>query len=187
MKIIMLFMRIWELQEDEFELTSFPYLNLGSLEFRGNSGVAYENAYQSWFGRIMYNYANKYYFQTNIRYDASSRFHPDYRWGSFPSFSAGWAISKEPFLENFSELSFLKLRASWGALGNERIGNYPYQATIAFSNALFYMGDEVVSAQGAAQTQYAIEDISWEKTESTNFGFDSYLLDNHLQLLLITL
>jgi TonB-linked SusC/RagA family outer membrane protein len=166
---------------NEFELTSFPYLNLGSLEYRDNSGEAYENAYQSWFGRIMYNYANKYLFQSNIRFDGSSRFHSDYRWGSFPSFSAGWIITEESFMKNISTLSFLKLRASWGALGNERIGNYPYQATIAFSNALFYAGNEVVSAQGAAQQKYAINDISWEKTESTNFGIDSYWFNNHFR------
>jgi TonB-linked SusC/RagA family outer membrane protein len=167
---------------DEYILTSFPYLDLGPLEFRGNTGNAYENAYQSLFGRVLYNYSNKYFLQANIRFDASSRFHSDYRWGSFPSFSAGWVISEEPFMENVSELSFLKLRASWGALGNERIGNYPYQATMVFSNALFYRGDEIVSAQGAAQSDYAIRDISWEKTESANLGIDAYFFDNHLRL-----
>jgi len=166
---------------DEFELTSFPYLNLGSLEYRDNAGVAYENAYQSYFGRIMYNYANKYFLQTNIRLDGSSRFAKDYRWGIFPSFSAGWVISEESFMDNVPGVTYLKLRGSWGALGNERIGNYPYQATFAFTNALFYRGSNIVSAQGAAQQQYAIESISWEKTESTNFGFDASLFDNHFR------
>lgn len=166
---------------DQYELTSFPYLNLGPLEFRDNSGSAWENAYRSWFGRIMYNYKSKYFLQGNIRYDASSRFHKDYRWGSFPSFSAGWVISEESFLQDVSWLSFLKLRGSWGALGNERIGNYPYQATIAFSNALFFQGTNVVSAQTAAQTQYVIQDISWETTESTDLGVDAGFFDNRLR------
>lgn len=166
---------------DQFQLSSFPYLNLGPLEYRDNSGVAYENAYRSFFGRILYDYSDRYFLQANVRMDGSSRFHSDYRWGSFPSFSAGWVISEEPFWQGINAFSFLKLRGSWGSLGNERIGNYPYQATIAFNNALFYQGGNVVSAQTAAQIQYAIQDISWEKTQSTNFGIDAYLLDDRLR------
>ncbi len=166
---------------DQYLLNSYPYLNLGPLEFRDNSGKAYENAYRSYFGRMMYNYKNKYYLQGNIRYDGSSRFHKDYRWGAFPSFSVGWIISEEDFLAGLDNLSFLKLRASWGSLGNERIGNYPYQSTIAFSDALFYEGSDVVSAQTAAQIKYAISDISWETTESFDFGVDANFFDNRLR------
>lgn len=166
---------------DKYELTSYPYLNIGPLEFRDNSGSAWENAYRSWFGRVMYNFKNRYYLQGNVRFDASSRFHPDYRWGSFPSFSAGWVISEESFMKEIDFISFLKLRASWGTLGNERIGNYPYQSTIAFSNALFFQGANVISAQTAAQTKYAIEDISWETTVSTDLGIDASFLDNRLR------
>ncbi len=166
---------------DQYSLTSFPYLNLGPLEFRDNYGSAYENAYRSYFGRVMYNYQNKYFLQGNIRYDGSSRFHKDYRWGSFPSFSAGWVISEESFMQNVNGVSFLKLRGSWGRLGNERIGNYPYQATIAFNNALFYEGNNIVSAQTAAQTRYAIKDISWETTESFDIGIDVGVLNNRLR------
>ena len=166
---------------DKYELTTFPYLNLGPLEFRDNSGSAYENAYRSYFGRVMYNYQNKYFLQGNIRYDGSSRFHKDYRWGSFPSFSAGWVLSEESFMKNIPALSFLKLRGSWGKLGNERIGNYPYQATIAFTNALFFQGSNVASAQTAAQTKYVIQNISWETTESIDFGVDVGFLKNRLR------
>ncbi|WP_319268497.1 TonB-dependent receptor [uncultured Draconibacterium sp.] len=168
---------------DKYLLTSFPYLNLGPLELRDNSGNAYENAYRSYIGRIMYNYNNRYFLQANVRHDGSSRFHEDYRWGTFPSVSGGWIISEENFMDGSkSVLSFLKLRASWGQLGNERIGNYPYQATISFNDALFYQGNEVVSQQTAAQTQYAIRDISWETTESTDIGFDAYLFDSRFRL-----
>ena len=165
---------------DQYLLDNFPYLNIGPLEFRDNSGSAVENAYRSWFGRISYNYRGKYFVQGNVRFDASSRFHPDYRWGSFPSFSAGWVISEETFIPDNSILSFLKLRGSWGRLGNERIGNYPYQSTIGFSNALLYQGSNVVSAQSAAQWQYAIQDISWETTESYNIGIDANFFDYRL-------
>lgn len=166
---------------DKFELTNFPYLNLGPLEFRDNSGSAWENAYSSYFGRVMYNYKNKYFVQGNIRYDGSSRFHKDYRWGAFPSFSLGWVLSEENFMQNFTALSFLKLRGSWGSLGNERIGNYPYQATIAFTNALFFQGSNVVAAQTAAQTKYVIQDISWETTESIDLGVDINFFNNKLK------
>ena len=168
----------------QYTLTSYPYLNIGPLEFRDNSGTAYENAYRSWFGRIMYNYKDKYLIQGNIRYDASSRFASAYRWGSFPSVSAGWVLSEESFLRNNpSSLSFLKLRASWGALGNERIGNYPYQSILTFeNNSLFYQGTNVVSAQAAAQFQYAIRDISWETTQSFDLGIDVNFFRDRLRL-----
>lgn len=168
---------------DQYELTNYPYLDLGPLSLRDNGGSAYETAYRSMFGRIMYSYANKYLLQANIRYDGSSRFHKDYRWGSFPSFSAGWVVSEESFMKDadLNWLSFAKLRASWGTLGNERIGNYPYQATIAFSNALFYQNGIAVSELTAAQQQYAIQNISWETTESLDLGMDLSFLDNRLR------
>jgi len=165
----------------KYELTDFPYLDLGPLELRGNNGSAWENAYRSYFGRVLYNFQNKYFLQGNIRYDGSSRFHEDYRWGAFPSFSGGWVMSEESFMKSVKALSYLKLRASWGTLGNERIGNYPYQATIAFSNALFFQSSNVVAAQTAAQTQYAIQDISWETTESIDFGIDANFFTNRLR------
>lgn len=164
-------------------LDGYPYLNIGPLELRDNSGDAYENAYSSYFGRLMYNYNNKYYLQANIRRDGSSRFYKDYRWANFPSFSGGWIVSEESFLKGFSALSFLKLRASWGTLGNERIGNYPYQAALNFeTNSLFYQGTSIVSAQSAAQWQYAIQDISWETTQSLDFGIDANFFNNKLRL-----
>ena len=166
---------------DKYELDSYPYLDLGPLELRDNNGKAWENAYRSFFGRALYSYKDTYLLQANIRHDGSSRFHSRYRWGTFPSFSAGWVISEEAFMKPLEKLSFLKLRLSWGALGNERIGNYPYQSTIGFSNVLFYQGSGIVSAQSAAQLKYAIENISWEKTESFDIGVDASFLDNRLR------
>jgi len=166
---------------DEYLLTAYPYLDMGPLTLRDNSGSATENAYRSYFGRIMYNYDNKYLLQANIRRDGSSRFYKDCRWGTFPSFSAGWVLSEEPFLKDNAAISYLKLRASWGTLGNERIGNYPYQANLSFLNALFYQGTTVVSEQSAAQIQYAIQNISWETTESYNLGVDANFLNNKLR------
>lgn len=165
----------------QFELSSFPYLNLGPLELRDNSGSAFENAYHSFFGRILYDYKNKYLFQGNIRFDGSSRFHQNYRWGTFPSVSVGWVISEESFLKDNPVLSYLKLRGSLGSLGNEQIGYYPYQSTIAFANSLFYQGTNIVSSQTAAQIKYVIEDISWETTATFDIGADAIFFDNRLR------
>lgn len=166
---------------DHYALQAFPYLSLGNENYQTNSGSAYQNAYRSWFGRLMYNYKNKYYFQANARYDGSSRFAKDYRWGFFPSFSAGWTISEETFMKNIDWLSSLKLRTSYGTLGNERIGNYPYQSTIGFENTLLYLGGNVTSSQAAGVYKYAIYDISWETTESYNIGLDASFLNNQLR------
>lgn len=168
---------------DQYELDGFPYLDIGPLSLRDNAGNASEVSYRSWFGRVIYNYDNRYLLQANIRYDGSSRFHKDYRWGTFPSFSAGWVLSEESFLKkaNIDWLSFLKVRASWGTLGNERIGNYPYQAAIAFSNVLFYQNGQPLSQLSAAQQVYAIKNISWEKTESYDLGLDAQFFKNRLR------
>ncbi len=166
---------------DQYDLKYYPYLDAGPKTYLDNSGNAYENAYRSYFGRLMYNYDQKYYLQANIRYDGSSRFQKDYRWGAFPSFSAGWVMSQENFLKDVSSLSFLKLRASWGQLGNERIGNYPYQATLAFNSPVLYQGGVVTSVQGVSAYQYVIPDISWETTESYNIGLDAQFFRNHLR------
>lgn len=167
---------------DYFELMDFPYLDLAPTDYQKANGSAYETSYRSYFGRVMYDYANKYFLQANIRYDGSSRFHPDHRWGAFPSISAGWAVSEESFLKDVDFLSYLKVRASWGQLGNERIGYYPYQSSINFSNALFYMGGQVVSGTTAAQVNYAIQDITWEVTETKNIGLDAQFFKNRLNV-----
>jgi len=168
---------------EQLELSTFPYLNLANNNYLTVGGDADENAYRSLFGRIIYDYNQKYLFQANIRYDGSSRFAEEYRWGSFPSFSGGWVVTKESFMEDVPALSYLKLRGSWGRLGNERIGNYLYQANITYGNNLFYQGTTLVSSTTAAQQYYAIKDITWETTESFDFGFDAYFFNNRLRLI----
>ena len=165
-----------------FLITEFPYLDLGAEDLRDNSGSASESALRSYFGRINYNYKNKYYLQANARYDGSSRFHKDSRWAFFPSFSAGWIISEEKFMKNISFMSYLKLRGSWGQVGNERIGDYPYQAAITHNDALFWQNGEIVSSKTGAQTIYAIRDITWETTESYDIGVDMMFFNERLKL-----
>lgn len=169
---------------DQFLLSEFPYLDRAPLDYMQNAGNAYENAYNSYFGRVIYDYDNKYLLQANIRYDGSSRFHRDYRWANFPSVSVGWVATEEKFIKdlNLNAVSFFKLRGSWGALGNERIGNYPYQSIMNFSNALFVEDGNIVSRITAAQQSYNIRNITWETTESWNLGFDVRFLQNRLSL-----
>jgi TonB-linked SusC/RagA family outer membrane protein len=166
-----------------FTLKNYPYLDLGPLDFRDNSGNAEEYASRSYFGRIIYSYMNKYLLQANARYDGSSRFHRDYRYGLFPSVSVGWVVSEEPFMKDIAPISFLKIRASYGSLGNERIGSYyPYLSTINFNNSLFYNGKDVIAHQNAYLSGLAVKDITWETTKSYDFGFDANFFANKLQV-----
>lgn len=153
---------------DHFELTQYPYLDRGSSDYQFNNGNAKHTAYRSTFGRIMYNYNNRYLLQANLRSDSSSRFDKKHRIGYFPSISGGWVISEEPFFKDLhiKPLSFLKFRASYGLLGNDRVGEYPYLPLLAYSDQLFYEGNNVTSYLTAAQWQYAIRNISWETTKN---------------------
>lgn len=170
---------------DKMELSDYPYLDRGNSNYWGASGSASEYGYRSYFGRINYDYAGRYLFQANVRMDQSSRFHKDYRLGVFPSFSAGWVISEESFIKKLDQniLSFLKLRGSWGSLGNERIGNYAYQSIMTFNNVLFTdLEKGAVTTSTASQKGYNIRDITWETTETWNVGFDLEMFRNRLTL-----
>ena len=166
---------------DNFDLVGYPYLDRAPEDYTSVSGSASEIAYLSVFGRLMYDYKHKYLFQANIRSDASSRFHKDYRWGTFPSVSGGWVITEEPWM-SFSKryLSFLKFRASYGTLGNERIGTYPYQAIMEFGSVLMDSASGVTSLMTAAQNAYNINDITWETTKTWDFGLDMTFFKNRL-------
>ena len=166
------------------DFSEFPYLDRANMNSITVGGNAYQNAYRSVFGRVMYNYRNTYYVQLNARGDASSRFHPDHRWGFFPSASLAWVMSNEKWMQGISDvLSYLKLRASYGSLGNERIGNYPYQTYINFYNAIMAGANgKPTSVITAAQTAYAYPDITWETTSSLDFGLDATFFNNRLDL-----
>lgn len=170
---------------DQYDLVNYPYLNIGPEDYKDNSGTGTRYTSNSIFGRILYSYDNRYLFQFNLRHDGSSRFAKKYRWGTFPSVSAGWVITGEKFMENVSNdvLSFAKLRASWGKLGNERIGDsyFPYMSLMTFGNAYFYQNGDVVSNKTAAIRTLAVEDISWETTTSTDIGVDLTFFSNRLR------
>ena len=141
-----------------------------------NGGRAYEWAIQSYFGRVNYDYLGKYLFEASFRYDGTSRLAKGNRWGVFPSFSAGWRVSEEEFMKKYGWLSNLKLRGSWGQLGNQNIGNYPYQSVL---DAVRYnFGGNVV--QGLWQKGIANNDIMWETTTAIDAGLDFAFINNKI-------
>lgn len=147
-----------------------------------SSTNVYELARNSFFGRLMYNYASRYYLQGNIRCDGTSRFAPAYRWGTFLSASAGWQFSEEPFFAPLrSVVNQGKLRVSYGELGNERIGGYyPYQSMLSVSHPVAYVGDAASSVTGYAQGSAVVPDLTWESTSTIDAGLDLSLLDGRL-------
>ena len=138
-------------------------------------GSASDYSSRSFFGRVNYVIANKYLFEANLRYDGSSRFASDTRWGVFPSFSAGWRIDQEGFMQGRG-FDMLKLRASWGKLGNNSIGNYDYQSTYDARNYSF----NNVLTNGLAIGAHANNALRWETTTSTDLGLDIGVLNNRL-------
>ena len=169
---------------DQMELAGYPYLNLANKNYLSVGGNASDNAYQSVFGRITYDYKGRYLLQVNARYDRSSRFAKEYRGGFFPSASLGWVITEEPWMKGVTGgnvLNFAKLRVSYGTLGNERIGNYPYQSLIAFGSVPMYDSPtSIASVMTAAQSAYAINNITWETTKTWDVGVDLTMFHNRL-------
>lgn len=155
---------------------SLTELNAGSSGAIVN-GTTSTSRLLSYFGRLNYSFAGKYFAEANVRYDGSSRFAPGNRWGFFPSFSAGWLISEENFLKNAGFVDNLKLRASWGRLGNQQIALFSYLDAIALGNN-YDFNNTVVS--GAAINQLSDPAISWESTTMTNIGIDLGLFKNRL-------
>jgi TonB-linked SusC/RagA family outer membrane protein len=136
----------------------------------------------SYFGRVNYSLLDKYLFEVNLRADASSRFKDGNRWGVFPGFSAGWRLSDEKFIQNMGVFSNLKLRASWGQLGNQNIAGYwPYLTVINQSNNLSYNFNGSF-APGAAVTALVDENITWETTTSLDVGIDIGLLEDRINI-----
>lgn len=149
-----------------------PVIDAGSNANWSNGGKQEEWAIQSVFGRLNYNFKERYLFEANMRYDGTSRISSENRWGIFPSFSAGWRLTEEDFIKNLNLtwLNNAKLRASWGQLGNQNIGLYPYQAMIeSVSN---YPFDKKTETVGYQQKAYANRDIKWETTTITDVGVD---------------
>ena len=167
---------------DKFPNNSLYELNSGASGNMQNSGSGSEWGLRSYFGRINYDFSGKYLFEANARYDGTSRFPSSGRWGLFPSLSAGWRVSEESFIKNnISWINNLKLRASWGKLGNQNISNYPYQNVLSLGQN-YTFGGTLVS--GIALTTLSNADITWEKTQVNNIGLDLSMLNDQLSMTL---
>ncbi|MFV0506696.1 MAG: SusC/RagA family TonB-linked outer membrane protein [Bacteroidales bacterium] len=156
-----------------------PALNLGSASSAKNDYGGNEWGIVSGFGRFNYDYDGKYLFEANLRADASSRFSESQRWGYFPSVSGGWRISEENFMQNASFISNLKLRASYGEVGNQNgLGYYDHIPVYTVSDALipFPAGNE----QQIYNPKLPSQNRTWETISTTNFGIDVGLFDNRL-------
>ena len=158
------------------------YLNNGLGTSATSGGGANSWAMMSGYGRINYDFDQKYLLEVNGRYDGSSRFTESNRWGFFPSASAGWVISQENFMAKTKNVvDLLKLRVSYGLLGNQDIGNYPYTATVN-NGYSYYLGDAKGLADGVAQIALSNSDISWEKSKQFNVGVDASFFKDKLTL-----
>jgi TonB-dependent starch-binding outer membrane protein SusC len=164
---------------DNFPNNLLYELNAGSSSNMQNSGSAGEWGLRSYFGRINYSFNDRYLLEVNGRYDGTSRFPTDGRWGFFPSVSAGWKVSEENFLRDVQWIENLKVRASWGQLGNQNIGNYPYQNVINLGQNYTFGGN---LTSGAALTTLSNANISWETTTVTDLGLDLNLFNGKLNM-----
>lgn len=142
-----------------------------------NDGSASESARQNFFGRGSYEYANKYLLSFNFRYDGSPIFPEETRWGFFPGVSAGWVVSEESFMENSSVINNLKIRASWGQLGNDRVDPFQYIGAFGYSTGWVVDGTDV---RGIEATTTPNPNITWEVTTTTDIGLELGLLQNRL-------
>ena len=153
---------------------------LSQISVSGSPSTA--GALASFFGRVNYSLRDTYLFSATVRADGSSNFARGHRWGIFPSASAGWVISSEPWMaETRDWLSFLKVRASWGQNGNASISNFQYLSTIKLSSSAgYYFGNKASMSTGAVPGVLANPDVSWETSEQTNVGFDARFLGSRL-------
>lgn len=166
---------------------TFPNNNLyelsaGSSATANNGSSTEEWALMSFFGRINYSFKDRYLLEGNLRYDGSSRFASGNRWGLFPSVSAGWRITEENFWKNSSlneVVNNLKLRLSYGVLGNQNIGVYPYQQTYSLGHDA-PLGNTATLQSGVYMASYNNPDITWEKTSIADVGIDFALFNSAL-------
>lgn len=164
-------------RKDLPENNSLGEVNAGDVTTQETKGYKTEYALRSVFGRINYSYDNRYLFEANVRYDGTSRFPKNNRFGTFPSFSAAWRISEEKFFD-FDMVDNLKVRASWGKLGNQEIGNYAFLNTYVFNQD--YAFNNMLAPGISINETMANKSITWEKTTQVDIGVDADLWQGKL-------
>jgi len=159
-----------------------PTLNAANKISWTNTGSGgSEWAIMSYFARAAYNYDSKYLFTANMRMDGSSKLHPDHRWGAFPSLSAAWRISSEPFLSDVGWLNDLKIRGGWGQTGNQSgIGDYAYLQRYNINRIEWFVEGQENALPTISQANLRTSDLKWETTTQSNLGVDLTVLSNRL-------
>ena len=161
-------------------LTEPYYLHPQKAETRESESYEYKHALTSFIGRLNYDYDGKYLFSFVIRRDGSSRLTKDIRWGTFPSVSVGWRFDKEKFFPiDRNIVNLFKVRASYGELGNENIGEYAYQSVYRPGYMSYSFGNTVV--YGSSIEDYVNNQLAWEKKSTTNVGIDLAMFNNRLE------
>lgn len=163
----------------DFPTSALDQMNAGSLDKnrQSNGGSAFETSRQNYFGRVTYDYDRKYLAQFIFRYDGSPQFPKDKRWGSFPGISLGWRISEESFMDNLTMVDELKLRASYGQMGNDNVMPFQHIATFLFNNNYVVGNNDVTGLISGVPPN---PDITWEVAKTTNLGFDMSLFGGAL-------
>lgn len=151
---------------------------LSAGQIVGGTSTEFQNSLISYLGRFTYSYDDKYLFSASIRKDGSSRFGSNNKWGTFPSLSAGWRISSEPFMKSISQISDLKIRGSWGLVGNNKIGNYD---AIARTASTYYTLNGIL-VNSVNPVNYPNPDLGWEKTRQYNLGLELGLFNDRIRL-----
>ncbi|MFS4455949.1 SusC/RagA family TonB-linked outer membrane protein [Maribacter sp. 2304DJ31-5] len=159
--------------------TAIPSLFAGNVNNDSNNSFANESASRGWVGRINYGYKDKYLITAATRVDESFAFAEEFRTGIFPSISAAWVLSEEPFLVDSKAINFLKLRGSWGEVGNDAVNQFQYLSTFSFNGGTIVNGifNDGISSNGIPNPS-----ITWETVTSTNIGLDGNFLDNKFAL-----
>jgi TonB-linked SusC/RagA family outer membrane protein len=158
-----------------FFTNSIHELDAGDSETAKNGGYKGSNAQESYLGRLNYAFADKYLLQATIRTDGSSKFGAEKRWGVFPSFSLAWKIGDEAFLNNIEQINDLKLRFSWGLVGNSSIPDYAYGSALGNRSTVW--------GTGVLPQRISNPDVQWESTRETNIGFDLYMFANRIEFI----
>lgn len=165
--------------KQDFPSNDYTVLDLGGFANQLVGGFDADWAIQSFFSRAKYSYNDRYLFEATIRRDGSSRFPTGNKYATFPSAAVGWRISEESFMKSLTWITDMKLKASWGILGNQNIGNYPYQQVL--NSVRNYPFGNTISV-GAAYALYRDPNIKWESTETNDFGFESSFFNGSLNL-----
>lgn len=158
-----------------FMFNTVHELNVGDSQTAKNGSSRGESALESYFGRFNYNYADRYLFTATVRRDGSSNFAENHRWGTFPSLAVAWRLNNEQFMKSAEFINNLKLRFSWGIVGNQYAGGYSYGVTMASS--------ATPGGQGFYPGNFSSPDLKWERTSEYNLGLDLSLFKNRVELI----